>query len=290
MTHTKPDIQWIDPSVIIVEHDKRHRLTTLSGVESIIASIEEVGGIKMPIQLRQKGRGDDKKLVLVDGMHRLEAAIELEMPLVPVIIWIDITDDHAEMIELDMNLAGASLSPLDEAVFLAGRKRLYEKIHPETKAGVAGALGKWDANANSAVASFVKATADATGYSVRKIETRVAAGLMLSKDEVAKLRQAPQTLKAGDVEALAKVKDYGVRSNVIDWLKNGHAKSVGDAVKAISPTPQKSPERKADADYRKFKSEWKRLPQSLRERFIEECQDELAALLAGLGGGADANG
>jgi ParB family chromosome partitioning protein len=275
VTHQEPKIQNILVADIVVEHDKRHRLTTESGVDSIIASIEELGGISNPISLRKKRRAGVDTLVLIDGMHRLEAAKKLELLEVPARVWVDITDDYAEMMELDMNLAGAELSPLDEAVFLANRKRLYEEMHPETVRGVAGAAAKWDATANSAVASFVEATAEATGVSVRKIYSRVAVGQMLTKEEVIKLRAAPQTLKAGDVEALAKIKEDHIRMDVIDKIQHGTAKSVSEAIKAVSPSKPVSPTRKADADYRKFISTWKRLPLGLRHRFVDECSAEL---------------
>jgi ParB family chromosome partitioning protein len=275
VTLQEPKIQNILLADIVVEHDKRHRLTTDSGVDSIIASIEELGGISNPISLRKKRRDGIETLVLIDGMHRLEAAKKLELSEVPARVWVDITDDYAEMMELDMNLAGAGLTPLDEAVFLANRKRLYEEMHPETKAGIAGAKGKWDANVNFTVASFVRATADATGVSVSKIEKRVRAGMMLSKLEVQKLRAAPKTLKAGDVEALAKIKDVNTRMNVIDQLQHGESYSVSDAFKAVSPSKPVSKKLKADQDYQKFLTLWKRLPTGLRHRFVEECGAEL---------------
>ncbi len=276
----EPKIQSILVSDIVVERDKRHRLTTQSGVDSIIASMEELGGIKSPIILRKKRRKGVDTLVLIDGMHRLDAAQQLGMTEVPARVWADITDNYAEMIELDMNLAGASLTPLDEAWFLAERKRLYEEMHPETKRGVAGATAKWDATADSAVASFVKSTADATGVSERKIYSCVAAGSMFSKDEVYKLRQAPKTLKVGDVEALGKIKEDRIRMGVIDRLQQGTAKSVAEALKAVAPSKKsKTPKHKADVEYRNFMNTWKRLPQGLRQRFIEECGDELSALL-----------
>ncbi|HPT48548.1 MAG TPA: hypothetical protein PLM07_21900, partial [Candidatus Rifleibacterium sp.] len=49
-------------------------------------------------------------------------------------IWTDVTDDWARLMEVDDNLAGAEMNALDTAVFLAERKKVYEKLHPETKA------------------------------------------------------------------------------------------------------------------------------------------------------------
>ena len=41
------------------------------------------------------------------------------------------------------NLAGAGLTPLDDAVFLAAWKAAYDEAHPEIKAGHAGAAKQW---------------------------------------------------------------------------------------------------------------------------------------------------
>lgn len=68
---------------------------------------------------------------------------------------------------------------------LARRKELYEAQHPETKAGVAGALAKHGkhndpASAESATASFVKDTVAKTGRGKRTVYEDVSIGTKLT--------------------------------------------------------------------------------------------------------------
>ncbi|MFK5977758.1 MAG: hypothetical protein QM488_02595, partial [Rhizobiaceae bacterium] len=215
--------------------------------------------------------------------HRVEAAKRMGQSSIRAIVYVDITDEEARLIEIDMNIAGATLSPLDEALFLAERKRTYERLHPETKRGFAGNAASQGLTVNLAVSSFIKATAEATGVSESKICRRVATGLILSKREITELRQAPQVIKAGDIEKLGKIKEPHIRIDVIDRLKHGTAKNVSDALNAISPKKPKH-ESPADTDYLKLYGLWKRSPIAAKRRLARDFKDELIALLAELGG------
>lgn len=122
-----------------VDDSRRLRPVSEAGVESLIASVNELGVMKDPIHVRQiKGGG----LVLVAGGHRLEAARRMGWEEVEAKVWTNVTDDWSRLMEIDDNLAGAEMNALDTAIFLAERKRVYEKLHPETKGGVAGALAQ----------------------------------------------------------------------------------------------------------------------------------------------------
>jgi len=63
---------------------------------------------------------------------------------------------------------------------ISRRKAIYETLHPETKAGVAGGLARQgSANEKSA---FAESTSDATGKGRRSIEIAAARGEALGDD------------------------------------------------------------------------------------------------------------
>ena len=121
-------------SDIIVKERKR-KINT-EKVKELAESIAQIGMLQ-PIGIRP-----DKTLVF--GYHRLAAANMLGWETVPVVIVDDSGDDgglKAELAEIDENLARAELTILERAEHLARRKEIYEALHPETKAGVAQAVG-----------------------------------------------------------------------------------------------------------------------------------------------------
>ncbi|WP_159966781.1 ParB N-terminal domain-containing protein, partial [Profundibacterium mesophilum] len=107
----------------------RLRPVSEAGVLSLVASIGELGVMKDPIHVRRvPHRGG--ALELMAGGHRLEAARRLGWTDIPATVW-TCSDDWAHLVEIDDNLGGSELGALDTAVFLAARKRIYEKLHPE---------------------------------------------------------------------------------------------------------------------------------------------------------------
>ena len=250
---------------------ERLRPVSEAGVESLIASIRETGVMKDAIHIRKK---KDGKLVLIAGGHRLEAARRLEWDEVEAKIWTDVTDDWARLMEVDDNLAGAEMNALDTAVFLAERKRLYEKLHPETRHGAAGAAARWDATDIESVASFVAATAEKFGMTDRHIRRIVAAGTALNRDEVRHLRaaKAPVTLK--DLTEISRIPEDHERAMVVLKLSGGSAKSVADARKQLEAeegrAPVIDPMKKSEDEFRALAGAWKRAGAAARRRFITE--------------------
>jgi len=93
--------------------------------------------------------------------------------------------------------ATCPIIPAERAQWLARRKELYEAQHPETKAGTAGAhgtnrkLGKGDATADSATASFVADTASKTRRGARTVYEDVAIGTKLTPAAAEIIRGTP---------------------------------------------------------------------------------------------------
>lgn len=254
--------------VPVADIDAKNRLRPVSeaGVEALKASIAETGVMKDAIHVRQKkGKG----LVLLAGAHRLEAARQMGWTEIEAKVWTDVTDDWSRLMEIDDNLAGAEMGPLDTAVFLAERKAVYERLHPETKRGVAGALARHSATDIVSVASFAATTAEKFGLSERHVYRMLSIGGALSHDELRWLRASKAPIRLADLQALAKIGDGKERSQVCIRLSNG-AKSAADAwrshrAEAGDEAPVKDPVEEA---FIALSKAWARAPMAAKKRFL----------------------
>lgn len=275
-----PPLSDVPVGDIIVE--RRLREVSEAGVASVMASITEAGVMKDPIHVRQKKNG---KLYLMAGGHRLEAIRKLGGNSIKAYVWKGVSDDFATLIEIDDNLAGADLTALDRAVFLAERKALYEKVHPETKAGVAGGLARH--GAATELGSFAVSAAETMGVTPRQVRKFIAAGTALTGDEIRWLRAAPRPVTLKDLQALAKIADDHERSQVCIAMSNGEVKSAAEArqrfaAKSGAASPSKDP---VEEGFKALLTAWKRAPKAARRRFVEEENVALFGMLRDLDGG-----
>src|SRR5829696_6833872 len=161
----------------------------------LIASIREVGIINplrvRPISIIESGR-DAEGWEITAGRHRFEAASRANLETVPCIIVSD-GDLTAELAMIDENLCRADLSSAERAKHTARRKEVYEELHPETKAYVAGAhganatMGRGDAGANLAPA-FSASTAAASGKSERAVQRDAERGKRVNSEVLDMIR------------------------------------------------------------------------------------------------------
>ena len=86
-----------------------------------------------PILVRRRGADYE----LVAGRHRLEAARKCGHQAIRAEIYDSLSDDDADLIQIDENLVRADLGFAERALHIGRRKELYEKLHPETKHGAA---------------------------------------------------------------------------------------------------------------------------------------------------------
>ena len=268
--------------VKVEEIDTRGRLRPVSeaGVAALMASIDETGVMKDAIHVRQKKNGT---LALIAGGHRLEAAKRLGWAEIEAKVWTDVTDDWSRLMEIDDNIAGAELNPLDTALFLAERKRVYEKLHPETAAGAFKGnqhTGKLAADMMS-VATFAAATAEKFGMTDRHVRRLIAAGSRLDPRDVALLRKAPRPITLKDLAEIAKISQPTDRYEVVEALAEGRAKSAADARRAIAASegsagPVEDP---IEAALKALKTAWSRAPKEARRRFCRDHGDEISAVL-----------
>lgn len=258
-----------------IEVVDRLRPVSEAGVQAIIASIGELGVMKDPIHVRRMKNG---KTRLLAGLHRLTSARELGWQTIKVTCW-RCNDDFARLMEIDDNLAGAELTVLDTAVFLAARKRIYEKLHPETKAGGDRRSAEFQTDIMS-VCSFAAATAEKFGISERHVRRMVAAGERLAGDEVSRLRRAPKPVALADLQVIGALGPTD-RYAVVDALAEGTAKSAGKALAAVKAATGSSPAPvdPAEKAFQTLLEAWKRAPATARRRFLDECGGDVSALM-----------
>ncbi|TNF16798.1 MAG: chromosome partitioning protein ParB [Rhodobacteraceae bacterium] len=251
---------------------QRLRPVSEAGVESLLASIEETGVMKDAIHVRKKKDGE---LVLIAGAHRLEAARRLGWDEIEAKVWTNVTDDWARLMEIDDNLAGAEMNALDTAVFLAQRKEIYERLHPETKQGVAGGLARQ--GLASDIVSFAAATSEKFGVSKRHVERMIAAGVKLAPNEVAQLRSAPKPVTLKDLTEIGRIGVVTERYDVVDRLASGRAKSAADARRAIrlEQDGKAAVQDPVDQQYMALMRAWARSGAKARKRFLFECEQDI---------------
>lgn len=262
-----------------VQIGRRLRPVSPAGVAALVASIGELGIMKDAIHVRREKSG---KLSLMAGAHRLTAARELGWQVVPARVW-RCTADWAALMEIDDNLASAELTMLDTAVFLAERKKVYEKMHPEARAAIGADLvaKRWNTAELSSVVSFADTTAEKFGISARQVRKIVAAGEALDHDCVRWLRAAPRPVNLSDLQSLSKIEDAHERAQVCIALSNGAARSAAAALAErrtdAGPAPVKDP---IEAALKALREAWNRAPKATRRRFAEIEREELSALLS----------
>ncbi|MCV9907060.1 ParB N-terminal domain-containing protein [Brucella sp. HL-2] len=112
----------------------RHRNADGSKVAEIAKSIAEVGLMNPPaVCIRDEIVMDDGELcdgvaVLIYGRHRL-AALKLNGEEYVECVVHDVDDLHAELMEIDENLARSELSPAEEAAHIARRKEIWWEMN-----------------------------------------------------------------------------------------------------------------------------------------------------------------
>lgn len=259
-----------------VKRDQRLRPVTEAGVQSLLASVAEIGRIKDPVHLRKTKAG----LVLLAGGHRMAAYDALGITEADAWVWSGITNDQAQMIEIDDNLAGAEMGPLDTAVFLAERKRIFQRMHPEAIRGGDRKSAAFKNQIDTMSVSFVASTAQKFGMSERHVFRLLQAGEKLGVDS-ARLRNIPRQITLKDLIEIAKVGEPVERYAIVDALRAGTAKSAAEARRAFKAREAgvevvaKDP---IEAAFKDLSTRWARASMAAKRRFVAEHFEELGRL------------
>ena len=258
-----------------IDVSRRLRPVNETAVVSLMASLMEIGQ-KDEIHVRRV-RHQSNRLVLMAGAHRVEAHVRLGCTSIRAKLW-ECTDDWAQMVEIDDNLAHAELNPLDLSVFLARRKVVYERMYPDAKHG--GLRGNQHTGGRqNDIMSFCQSTAEQRALSTRQIERLVAAGSALDEEAIALLRKAPVRVTLSDLQTLGKCGDAAHRRSICEILSRGEAKNAKAALEGLKAHPGAALVSPIEAETRKIMAAWSRASKAARRRFVEDYRDELDALL-----------
>jgi ParB family chromosome partitioning protein len=141
---------------------KRNRKIYKKDVSDLVESIREIGLIN-PITV-----SEDYELMA--GWRRLQAIKNLKKEKITCIV-LSLDELRTRLVEIDENIVRQQIPKLEAMDLLRERKPIYEKLHPETRRGVAQAagmnkvLGRGNVAPESGVTSksFAKDTAKKTG-------------------------------------------------------------------------------------------------------------------------------
>ncbi len=261
-----------------IEITGRLRDVSPDGVETLKETISANGFVGR-IVVRRTKTGD----CVLDGAHRLTAMRELGEAMIPCDV-IRCSDDEALMFEIDGNISGAGMTALDLAYFMARRREVHQRLHPEARQGAAATASRMGDKLN--FNSLCKTIAEERGISERQVYKIMAAGEKLGPDEYRRLAAGETKVKLNDLETLAKISNTGERYYVIDALAKGTAKKASAARKQYqfdlgeAPAPRNA----TDAEFSRLADAWLRASKAAKRRFLEEHGPMVAALLAEMEG------
>jgi ParB family chromosome partitioning protein len=220
------------------------------------------------ITVRRAGRVNS----LIDGAHRLEAMSRLGRETIRADV-LDCNASEARRLEVTGNLT-AGMTPVQDAIFLSVYQAEYEKLHPETKGGVAGALARHGLQTSNM--TFAEVIAETRQIKPRQVQKIIAAGRALSRDERDALQVSPHRIAISEIEKLGKIGDQSLRARAVEALLDG--KKVASAIKAAKAEANgdapavKDP---VEAAFIALSKAWARAPMAAKKRFVASQFEQL---------------
>ncbi|WP_223635026.1 ParB/RepB/Spo0J family partition protein [Rhodobacter sp. TJ_12] len=199
-----------------------------------LAGLIEAQGLMHPISVRPhfSHSEDQPAYVLVAGLHRLRAFEQLGRSAIPARVVAEQSNDEARMDEVLENLGRNELTALDRAQHLYELKVVYERLYPETRAGVAG--GKARQGAANEIFSFAKDTAEKVGISQRAIQIAVKIWTGLTPDSRRRLAGTKTATNQSEIKLLSE-QSPARQERICDMILSNPpaAAGVGDALVLI---------------------------------------------------------
>jgi ParB-like chromosome segregation protein Spo0J len=203
-------------------------------VDEIAESIK-LNGLINPITVRPDPTGAFPYL-LVAGNHRREGTREAGQTKIKAIVKHGLSEAQAKMLEVDENLKRGTLSAVAKTLHIKERKKAYEELHPETKAGGDRRSKRARSKAkNERMKGFVADTAARTGEG-RSTLQRVATNASRIDDEVLNQIEDTSLNNGAELEALGKLKPEE-QKKLAKRAKAGEKVSARKGVTAPAPAP-----------------------------------------------------
>lgn len=254
--------------VALIDIGERLRPVSEPHAELLAENIGQTGRLRQPIEIRQVGH----RYSLIAGRHRLRAVELLGWAAIDAFVYAA-SDDEARLAEIDENLVRHELNPLDRAVFLAERKAIYEKLHPETVAGVAGAEAKHRA---TEIISFARDTAERVGLTERTIQLAVSIARDLSPQVRQLVAGTKLAQKQSELLALSKVPS-DLQTAVLRLVLTGACRNVAAARDEVEGRRREG-QTEEQTQLNRLLTAWRKAGPSARRSFLAFIhQDEKAA-------------
>jgi ParB family transcriptional regulator, chromosome partitioning protein len=255
------------PIADIVVPADRLRPISEAKVAALMQVIEE-GIFLGAVTVRRTGKVN----TLIDGAHRLEAMRRLGRETIRADV-LDCNAGEARRLEITGNIT-AGMTPLQDAIFLGVYQAEYEKLHPETKRGVAGALAKHGVQLPNP--SFAELVAEARQITPRQVRRIITAGRNLSIEDRRALQVVPYKIAISEIEKLGKIGDQPLRARAVEALLDG--KKVATAVKAAKAEANGDAPAVKDPIEEAFialAKAWARAPMAAKKRFLMRHRSEV---------------
>lgn len=222
-------------------------------------------GLEQPIVVRPNPLSASGSFVLVAGCHRLAAFRLLGLAEIDAIVRA-LTPDEARLVEIDENLMRRELDPLDRAVFLAERKAVWERMHPETAHGGdrKSRKNKGENQVAMIATRFSKDVAARTGLSERSVRMACQIAAELGPDAIARLRTTPLAGNQSQLLLLAKM-DADARAAAIEAAVAAKSMTVSAALRSVGLGGAAVDV--GEAQFRKLCEAWNRAGAKARRRF-----------------------
>lgn len=220
--------------IIEIKVNPGRREAEPGSVRELADSMKELG-LLTPITV-------DRDHVLIAGLHRLEAAKLLNWVEIECTVS-DLTGLQAELAEIDENFVRAELGTVDFGNLLLKRKKIYERLHPETKNG--GDRKSEEIRTRRARSdlhkSFVSDTADKLGVAKRTIEENLQLAKDLTPQTKKIIQNANEKVKKKDMLRLSRLPPER-QEEAAQQLVSGNRQAVDSCQPPPAPqTPDTSP-------------------------------------------------